>query len=97
MLGIQWLSTLGIIKWDFKNLKMEFMQGSRHFILRGIRSGKVQLMSQETLPKALKHVGQLFMIQWLPETVDSCLALEFGSPVKVPAQLQRLLEECLSI
>ena len=26
VLGIQWLSTLGIIKWDFKNLKMEFMQ-----------------------------------------------------------------------
>jgi len=93
VLGVQWLSTLGIIKWDFKKLKMEYMQGSRKFTLRGIRSGKVQLMSQETLPKALRHAAQLFMIQWLPAVEDSCLALESSLPIKVPAPLQYILEE----
>ena len=91
VLGVQWLSTLGIIKWDLKNLKMEFMQGSKNFILRGIRGGNVQLLSQETLPKALRNATQLFMLQWVPITADSCLALEAGSAAKVTTQLQFLL------
>jgi len=81
------------IKWDFKNLKMEFMQGSRRFTLRGIKSGKMQLMTHEMLPKALKQAAHLFMTQWIPETEASCLAIETGSSVKIPTPLQHLLQE----
>jgi len=62
ILGIQWLSILGTIKWDFKHLKMEFKQGNRNLILRGIKEGTVQFMSQESLPKAIENATQLFVI-----------------------------------
>lgn len=39
VLGIQWLATLGPVKWDFKNLSMDFtLHGKRH-VLRGGRKG----------------------------------------------------------
>jgi len=76
VLGVQWLSTLGTIKWNFKQLKMEFKQGDRQFILRGIKKSKVQLMSQEKLAKALKHTTQLFMLQWAPSVSEICMTSE---------------------
>jgi len=33
VLGIQWLAILGTIKWNFKNLKMEFHLKGRNFVL----------------------------------------------------------------
>ena len=62
VLGIQWLSTLGVIKWDFKQLRMEFTYKGRLMVLRGMSIKKPQLMRQEQLPKALKNASQLCML-----------------------------------
>ena len=42
VLGVR---TLGTIKWDIKQLKMEFFYGDKVHFLRGIKGNKIQLMS----------------------------------------------------
>ena len=37
VLGIQWLSGLGPILWDFKSLTMEFLQRNKKILINGIR------------------------------------------------------------
>lgn len=76
MLRMQWLVTLGLIKWDFEQLKMEFSYLGRTHVLRGINVGKVQLMVQGQLPKALKVPGHLCMLQLIPNTSPSLIALD---------------------
>ena len=71
---------------------MEFRQGDRQFILRGIKKSKVQLMSQEKLAKALKHATQLFMLQWAPSVTETCMTSEDKESVETPTQLQSLLQ-----
>jgi len=47
VLGVQWLSTLGLILWAFVKLRMEFnLLDSRH-VLQGITPTKVSLMNGE--------------------------------------------------
>nr|XP_023907237.1 uncharacterized protein LOC112018933 [Quercus suber] len=38
--GTQWLSTLGIINWDFKNLSMGFIHGGRQVLLQGLNTSR---------------------------------------------------------
>jgi len=53
VLGIQWLATLGTVKWNFMSLKMEFTHNGRHYVLGGLKAGKVQMVSPKKLAKAL--------------------------------------------
>ena len=43
VLGIQWLSTLGTIAWDFKHLTMNFSIGSESVELRGVPNRKLRI------------------------------------------------------
>ena len=38
--GTQWLSTLGVINWDFMNLSMEFKYGDQQVMLQGLNTSK---------------------------------------------------------
>ena len=38
--GTQWLSTLGVINWDFKNLSMGFNYGGQQVLLHGLNTPK---------------------------------------------------------
>ena len=38
--GTQWLSTLGVINWDFMNLSMEFKYGDQQVMLQGLNTPK---------------------------------------------------------
>jgi len=60
VLGIQWLATLGTIKWNFLKLKMEFYFKGR--LLKGLKPSKVHMISQDQLPKALLNVAHLCII-----------------------------------
>lgn len=44
VLGMQWLCILGDVKWNFSELKMEFMQRGRRVILRGSKQAPIQLL-----------------------------------------------------
>ena len=67
VLGVQWLSTLGVIKWDFKHLRTEFTYHGYPLILRGIKVQKPQVMPQGQLFKALRIASHLFMLHMSPE------------------------------
>ena len=63
VLRVQWLSQLGIVKWDFKRLQMEFTYASRVHTLRGLSGKKVQWVGESKLRKAITGGAQLCMIQ----------------------------------
>ena len=41
VLGMQWLSTLGDVKWNFAELRMEFVQKGKKVVLRGSRQQSI--------------------------------------------------------
>ena len=71
VLGVQWLETLGEIKWDFKQLRMEFEVNGKKHILRGGNSG-VELKNIEVkqLNKILLHSSECSLVQWYSLQVE---------------------------
>ena len=62
VLGVQWLSTLGPITWDFWKLEMVFKWGSSKVLLREISLGSVrEIMSKRVKEKRDSDI-QLHMI-----------------------------------
>lgn len=48
VLGIQWLETLGVIHWDFKNLTMDFtLNGRRHLVRGGHNEQRIHTVSEK--------------------------------------------------
>ena len=68
ILGVQWLSTLGVVKWDFKNLKMEFSYKRRVHAVRGIRQ-EIKLVTKDKLSKTMAHLVQMCMLQVCHATI----------------------------
>ncbi|XP_022019619.1 uncharacterized protein LOC110919665 [Helianthus annuus] len=63
VLGIQWLSALGDIVWNFKNLGMEFQFNGIKQVLKGITNSGVSLCSVEKMDQMLGHPDQLIESQ----------------------------------
>ena len=49
VLGVQWLSQLGTIRWNFKKLQLEYTYQGQDHVLRGMKSKKVQLIGSHKL------------------------------------------------
>lgn len=63
VLGVQWLSTLGPILWDFLSLTMEFtFQGVKH-MLRGVNKTSCKVIKGGSLNKLLLKGPQIAMLQ----------------------------------
>lgn len=62
VLGIQWLETLGSIKWDFKNLIMEFKLNSRKVVLNGIKQGSVREVRAKKFNRVCAQQIQITML-----------------------------------
>ncbi|KAA8517141.1 hypothetical protein F0562_017434 [Nyssa sinensis] len=76
VLGVQWLSTLGPILWDFVKLRMEFnLLDSKH-VLQGITPTEVSLMDGEQFEKAMTQDKRGVVLQVLPPDAIHISALE---------------------
>ncbi|XP_074327867.1 uncharacterized protein LOC141665786 [Apium graveolens] len=63
VLGIQWLSTLGPVYWDFSKLKMSFIVNDEHISLRGIPHKKLKVLEGGPSEKLLKSASHCCLIQ----------------------------------
>ncbi|GKF30895.1 glycoside hydrolase, catalytic domain-containing protein, partial [Tanacetum coccineum] len=96
VLGIQWLSTLGDIKCNFKELKMEFVYNQNKIALRGTHKSVVQVVTGKKQLNAMVGTTQaeLFMMCVYPNTGLSLMSAKHNNQecVKVP-ELSVVVEE----
>ncbi|XP_042054806.1 uncharacterized protein LOC121799484 [Salvia splendens] len=98
VLGIQWLETLGVIQWDFKNLTMDFtLKGRRHLIRGDNTKLQVHTVSKNEMNKILTHTNgiQLCCIQVTDEGNPTLLSRESTDDyeVPIPSSIQLFLED----
>lgn len=62
VLNIQWLITLGDIRWNFKQLKMEFQIGGRKVSLKGSQPGAFKVVADVRMQKVLNKPSQIHMM-----------------------------------
>ncbi|KAJ8615052.1 hypothetical protein MRB53_034424 [Persea americana] len=53
VLGIQWFATLGPVKWDLKNLSIDFTLNNRRHVLRGGKQGESKSVDAEHMKNLL--------------------------------------------
>ncbi|XP_056698524.1 uncharacterized protein [Spinacia oleracea] len=88
VLGIQWLSLLGPISWDFLHLQMEFCFQNKQVMLKGILSKRLKVVEGEPSSKLFATTAHLCLIQ-VQNQAD--LHSETHTPsVEVPAELKEL-------
>lgn len=63
VLGIQWLSTLGPVYWDFKKLKMEFILDDDQIFLKGIPQKKIKVIKGQPSLKLMQNVAHCCLIE----------------------------------
>lgn len=64
VLDMQWLSTLGPIIWDFKNLSMQFHLQDKSATLKGNTQLRMEQVSSKQMKKTLlQHAKQGFLAQ----------------------------------
>ncbi|KAL8128454.1 hypothetical protein V2J09_017609 [Rumex salicifolius] len=101
VLGVQWLSTLGPIWWDFSNLRMEFsLLGVKHVLRGSVKSG-CKVITGGSLNKLLVQEPQVLFLQ-VREITDIADSADFepaalfshisATAVSAPPDLQRLLD-----
>ena len=102
VLGVQWLETLGVIHWDFKQLTMDFLLDGKKFSLRGGRpTPQIAAASEREMNKLLTRSDgiQLGCIQLNAEGHSDLLALNCSDQIEqgIPAPIQNLLAEQSSV
>lgn len=91
VLGVQWLSTLGAISWDFKKLLMKFILGGEEIHLKGVSSRRVRVVNKEPSVKMLEQAAQLCLLQVMSEENTSLLQMQGANlHTSIPQQLQQL-------
>ncbi|GJU07030.1 retrotransposable element Tf2 [Tanacetum coccineum] len=92
VLEIQWLATLGDIKCNFSQLKMEFVYNRRRIVLRGAPKTTLQWMegkNQERKVEGVPH-AELLMLSVFPNTGIQLMDMSSELQV-VPKELQKVV------
>ncbi|GKA44497.1 reverse transcriptase [Tanacetum coccineum] len=96
ILGIQWLSTLGDIKCNFKELRMEFMYKSKKMVLRGTPKSNSEWMSGNKQNKMERQGKQpefsSMQLCVFPSAEVSLMRLE-GISKELDPELQHVVDE----
>ncbi|GJV14851.1 gypsy/ty3 retroelement polyprotein, partial [Tanacetum coccineum] len=96
VLGIQWLSTLGDIKWNFQQLKMEFLYNNNKVCLRGTNKTVTHWLDARKQIEKLDTTGQaeLIMMTIYPNTGLQLMTTEesMQAKVKVEPSLQKVID-----
>lgn len=87
VLGVQWLSNLGNIVFNFKQLTMQFNYEEKLFALQGI-TPKLKMVESSSLHKSTGDNVQLFMIRvsFSGDEEEKQLGTE-------PLEIQQVLQE----
>nr|GEW12741.1 hypothetical protein [Tanacetum cinerariifolium] len=92
VLGIQWLATLGVIQFDFKNLVMDFMINGKRCVLRGTPQSTLQWMQGKHVSSSLNQMG----VEISNMTLCVCPATLMhmnGSSTKPNSNIQTFLQD----
>jgi hypothetical protein len=79
VLGTQWLSTLGMINWDFKNLMMGFMHEGKKVWMQGLKEKPNLIQGSKDFKGKATMKGLLFQI--MPCKLAS-IQEEIGAPIR---------------
>lgn len=73
VLGAQWLITLSLILWDFKNLRMEFIVGDQSFCVSNIKpqTNDGEQVSSFQMARLLQHEHYGVVLQLLQSTIPT--------------------------
>ena len=64
--GVQWLSNLGLILWDFEKLTMAFNYKGKAVVLRGTEKSNVEWLGGKKFQQSLHKGVQFFALQVYP-------------------------------
>ncbi|GJR80311.1 hypothetical protein Tco_0151096 [Tanacetum coccineum] len=97
VLGIQWLSTLGDIKWNFQNLKIEFLYNNKRVCLRGTHKSVAHWLDIRKQIKKVKAMdgAELMMLSIYPNTGLQLMSMEQAESIK--AKLEPKLQEVIDV
>ncbi|GJQ90103.1 RNA-directed DNA polymerase like protein [Tanacetum coccineum] len=95
ILGIQWLSTLGDIKCNFKELRMEFMYKGKKMVLRGTPKSNLEWMSGFKQNKIERQGKQLEFssMQLCVFPIAEVILMRMEGISELQSELQTVVEE----
>ena len=99
VLGIQWLRTLGLISWDFKQLTMKFTRQKEEVELKGLPIRRLKVLPTCPTQKLLSGVAHICLLQPMNmgNTASSNQLVQVSDPEPIPGELQLLKEKFAGI
>ncbi|GJX87224.1 retrotransposable element Tf2 [Tanacetum coccineum] len=89
VLGIQWLSTLGSIKFDFKALKMKFQHNGKRVTLRGTKKPVLQWMEESQVPRQTAQLSSMVLCVY-PSTSLNMISVATTAGTPTPPSISNV-------